>query len=171
MPLRVALNHRTVYRYDRPVHVSPQVIRLRPAPHARTPVPAYTLRVHPQPHFINWQQDPQSNWLARVVFPEKITEFEVEVDLVAEMAVFNPFDFFLDESAETVPFDYPAELKEDLAPFRRLQPAKPKLQALIDSVELADQRTVDFLVGLNQQIQERVSYTCLLYTSPSPRDS
>ena len=159
MPLRVALNHRTVYRYDRPVHVSPQVIRLRPAPHARTPVPAYTLRVHPQPHFINWQQDPQSNWLARVVFPEKITEFEVEVDLVAEMAVFNPFDFFLDESAETVPFDYPAELKEDLAPFRRLQPAKPKLQALIDSVELADQRTVDFLVGLNQQIQERVSYT------------
>ena len=159
MPLRVALNHRTVYRYDRPVHVSPQVIRLRPAPHARTPVPAYTLRVHPQPHFINWQQDPQSNWLARVVFPEKISEFEVEVDLIAEMAVFNPFDFFLDADAETVPFDYHTELKQDLAPFQRTIEAGPKLKSLIPQIELKGQRTIDFLVAINQRIQELVGYT------------
>ena len=106
MTIHVALSHITRYRYDRPVALSPQVVRLRPAPHTRTPVHAYSLKVRPEKHFINWQQDPQSNWLARFVFQEKTRELSIEVDLVAEMSVINPFDFFLEPHAEKFPFQY-----------------------------------------------------------------
>src|SRR5258707_7894818 len=131
MAIHVALNHRTAYRYDRPVSLGPQVIRLRPAPHARTRILSYSLRVEPEPHFLNWQQDPQSNYLARVVFPERTREFSVEVDLVAEMTVINPFDFFLEPYAEKFPFRYEACLERELAPFRQVPPAGPKLAAYL----------------------------------------
>ena len=117
MSIHVALNHVTHYRYDRRVALGPQVVRLRPAPHARTKVLSYSLRIEPDEHFINWQQDPFSNHLARLVFPEKTTEFKVTVDLVAEMAVYNPFDFFLEPSAQKVPFVYDDALKQELAPY------------------------------------------------------
>ncbi len=162
MSIRVALNHRTEYRYDRPVSASPQIIRLRPAPHTRTPVLSYSLKVSPQPHFLNWQQDPQSNWLARVVFPEKITEFVVEVDLVADLVVFNPFDFFLDEGAEKVPFDYPEELAAELAPFRRAPEPGPLLRALAAANAPSGEGTIDFLMRLNQMLQQRIEYTIRL---------
>ena len=118
MAIHVALHHRTHYKYDRPINLGPQVVRLRPAPHARTRILGYSLRVLPETHFINWQQDPQSNYLARLVFPEKTTEFCVEVDLVAEMSVFNPFDFFLEPAAERFPFKYDPLLDHELEPFR-----------------------------------------------------
>ncbi|PTT78296.1 hypothetical protein DBR42_23800, partial [Pelomonas sp. HMWF004] len=106
MSIHVALKHVTRYKYDRPVSLGPQVVRLRPAPHCRTPVLSYSLTVEPAQHFINWQQDPFANYLARLVFPEKTTEFTVTVDLVAEMSVYNPFDFFLEPQAQTFPFAY-----------------------------------------------------------------
>ncbi|MGB5767466.1 MAG: transglutaminase N-terminal domain-containing protein, partial [Arenicellales bacterium] len=99
MAIRVAINHKTEYRYDRMVNLSPHIVRLRPAVHTRTPIHSYSLKVYPEEHFINWQQDPYGNFLARLSFPEKTKKFSVEVDLVAEMVVINPFDFFLDEAA------------------------------------------------------------------------
>src|SRR3954453_134721 len=125
MSIHIALNHRTRYQYDRSVALGPQVVRLRPAPHCRTEVLSYSLRVSPHEHFINWQQDPQSNYLARLVFPEPTRELVVEVDLVAKMAVYNPFDFFLETSADNVPFTYDAALDHELAPFQLKSEATP----------------------------------------------
>ena len=158
MTLHVALTHRTRYRYDRPVNLGPQTIRLRPAPHARTPILSYALKVEPAAHFLNWQQDPQGNFLARVMFPERVTHFDVTVDLVADMATINPFDFFLEPEAETWPFAYDPGLEHELAPFRRLDPPGPLLAALLETIPRGEQRTIDMLVGLNQRVQALVSY-------------
>ena len=158
MPLHVALTHRTTYHYDRPVALGPQTIRLRPAPHARTSILAYALKVEPEPHFINWQQDPQGNHLARVVFPEKVDRFVVTVDLIADMVTVNPFDFFLEPDAETVPFKYDHVLDQELAPFRRLDPPEPLLIDFLAGISRDEQRTVDMLVALNMRVQQRVNY-------------
>lgn len=158
MPIHVALRHRTSYKYDKPVSLGPQVIRLRPAPHARTPVLAYSLNISPKGHFLNWQQDPQGNFQARVVFPEKVSHFEVTVDLIADMATQNPFDFFLEPQAETWPFEYDPVLDEELAPFRKAAEPGPLLTAFLADVPREECRTIDMLVGLNQAVQRRTSY-------------
>jgi uncharacterized protein (DUF2126 family)/transglutaminase-like putative cysteine protease len=162
MSVHAAITHRTSYKYDRPVSLGPQTIRLRPAPYARTPILSYSLNVSPKPHFLNWQQDPQGNFLARVVFPERVTSFEVTVDVVADMATINPFDFFLEPEAETYPFGYDDVLAEELAPFRVLRNPGKKLQALIGAVHQAlgdkELRMVDMLVMVNRLIAERISY-------------
>ena len=174
MAIHVALHHRTRYRYDRPVALGPQVIRLRPAPHCRTKILGYSLKVVPEEHFLNWQQDPQSNYLARVVCPEKTRELDVVVDLVAEMSVYNPFDFFLEPAAEKFPFEYDHILDHELEPFRLKMPLSPHFFAYLADVRTdilgaaylwkpsqgADPRprTIDFLVALNQKIWKDISY-------------
>ena len=158
MTISVALNHKTQYRYDRQVSLGPQVVRLRPAPHCRTPILSYSLKVRPENHFINWQQDPQSNYLARLVFPEPTAELLVEVDLVAEMGVFNPFDFFLEPSAEQYPFSYDVALARELRPYLEITPAGPQLTEFLARVPRARVRTIDFLVGLNQRVKDDVGY-------------
>src|SRR5580700_885362 len=129
MAIQIALNHKTEYRYDRGVKLGPQVVRLRPAPHCRTPILSYSLKIHPPNHFLNWQQDPQANYLARLVFPEPAREFFVEVDLIAEMAVFNPFDFFLEPEVEKFPFSYDPATARDLRPFLETEPLTPALES------------------------------------------
>ena len=158
MSLHVALTHRTSYHYDRPIILGPQTIRLRPAPHARTPIISYALKIEPKNHFLNWQQDPQGNFLARVVFPERVTDFDVTVDLVADMATINPFDFFLEPEAEQWPFTYDPILDQELAPFRKLLPVGPLLQAFLDETPRAQKHTVSMLVELNQRLKDRISY-------------
>ncbi len=158
MSIFAALHHLTHYKYDRPVALGPQTIRLRPAPHCRTKVPAYSLKVSPAEHFVNWQQDPHGNWLARFVFPEKTTEFKIEVDLTAELAVYNPFDFFVEPYADTFPFTYDSELKSELAPYLEAEPMGRKLASLLAAIDKSPLRTVDFLVALNSSLLQRVRY-------------
>ncbi|HEX5372302.1 MAG TPA: transglutaminase family protein [Aquabacterium sp.] len=159
MSIHVALNHVTHYTYDRLVQLSPQLVRLRPAPHCRTRVLSYSLKIEPAAHFINWQQDPFSNHLARLVFPEKTREFKVTVDLVAEMAVYNPFDFFLEPEAEHYPFAYDAASLHDLAPYLAKAELTPRFKAFVDSIDRSEVRTIDFLVTLNQRLQQDIAYT------------
>ncbi|MGN6233457.1 MAG: transglutaminase family protein, partial [Trinickia sp.] len=159
MSIRVALNHVTLYRYDRLVTLGPQVVRLRPAPHCRTPILSYSMRVEPANHFVNWQQDAFANYQARLVFPEPTREFRVTVDLVAEMSVYNPFDFFLEPEAERYPFDYAPALAAELAPYlvRTAEPT-PRFAAFIESIDRTACGTVDFLVALNQRLAHEIGY-------------
>ncbi len=170
MAIHVALTHRTDYRYDRRVTLSPQTIRLRPAPHCRTSILSYSLRVAPEPNFLNWLQDPHGNYLARVVFPDLTRALSVEVDLVAEIAVVNPFDFFLEPEAEQWPFAYDPALARDLAPFMAPAPAGPRLQALLASIPRRETRTLDFLVGLNQRLAGDIGYIIRLEPGVQPPD-
>ena len=158
MSIIVGLHHATRYDYDRAIGLGPQIVRLRPAPHCRTRVPSYSLTVKPAQHFVNWQQDPHGNWLARFVFPERTKEFSVTVDLIADMEVINPFDFFVEPYADKWPFSFPAELREDLSAFVEPEPAGPRLAALIHSVPREARNTVDFLVELNQRLQGMIRY-------------
>jgi len=159
MAIHVALNHVTHYRYDRPVTLGPQIVRLRPAPHCRTPILAYSLKVLPEQHFVNWQQDPQGNWLARLVFPEKTREFRIEVDLITAISVIDPFAFFLEPYAEQIPFAYDTSLSQELAPYLLKEPATPHFARYLAEVPREATRSVDFLVALNQRVQHDVAYT------------
>lgn len=158
MSIRVALDHTTVYSYDKPVVLHPHIIRLRPAPHCRTPIQSYSLTVEPGEHFLNWQQDPFGNYLARLVFPEKCSRLAVTVDLVAELTVINPFDFFVEESAETFPFTYSSVNQRELAPYLAVEPAGTTLQAWIAANTPEDMRIIDALVAINQAVQRDVAY-------------
>jgi uncharacterized protein (DUF2126 family)/transglutaminase-like putative cysteine protease len=158
MALRVALTHRTKYKYDRPVNMGPHVLRLRPAPHCRTPIHSYSLRVKPEKHFINWQQDPFGNFLARFVFSEPTTEFSFEVDLVAEMTVINPFEFFVEASAAKFPFAYDDQSRRELLPYLEIRESGPALLAWLEKVSREPKVTVDFLVELNQRLQGDIGY-------------
>ncbi len=162
MAIHVALNHKTIYRYDRLVSLGPQIVRLRPAPHCRTPILSYSLRVTPKQHFLNWQQDPQSNYQARFVFPEKTREFIVEVDLVAEIASINPFDFFLEEKATFFPFDYEDWLKKELRPYLETEPVEPALAAYIADIPRDKTATIDFIIAINQRLQQDIGYVIRL---------
>jgi uncharacterized protein (DUF2126 family)/transglutaminase-like putative cysteine protease len=159
MSIHVALHHRTTYTYDRSISLGPQTVRLRPAPHCRTKILSYSLQVEPSKHFINWQQDAHANYLARLVFPEKTHCLDVTVDLVAEMSVYNPFDFFLEEYAEEVPFEYEAWLKKDISPYLERAGTGPLVEAMIAEWKAKPKmRTIEFLVALNAEMQHRVSY-------------
>jgi len=158
MTLHVALTHRTAYHYDRVIGMAPQVIRLRPAPHCRTPILSYSLNIEPQPHFINWQQDPFANYCARVIFPEKADRFVVTVDLVADMGVINPFDFFVEDAAKDWPFAYAPDLKKELTPYLEPLPAGPLLKRFLASLDQRKAVTIDYLCDLNRKLRTEVNY-------------
>ncbi|MGH8497615.1 MAG: DUF2126 domain-containing protein [Methylococcales bacterium] len=159
MAIRVALNHKTRYRFDRSVSLSPHVIRLRPAVHCRTPIEAYSLSITPKQHFINWQQDPFGNFLARVVFPNQVRELIIEVDLVAEMTVINPFDFFVEDYATEYPFRYEEHLCKELHPYFELTDNGPRIHNWLAKFDKSRKPINDFLVELNQTLQRQIDYT------------
>src|SRR5262249_23626949 len=159
MGIRVVLHHKTIYNYDRLATLSPQIVRLRPAPHSRTPVTSYSLRIEPKDHFINWQQDPHGNFLARLVFLKPTRDFSLEVSLAAEMTVINPFDFFLEPYAEKYPFRYEALEERELRSYLEPSPPGPLLQDFLTSIDGRETRSIDFLVQLNQRLQREIRYT------------
>jgi uncharacterized protein (DUF2126 family)/transglutaminase-like putative cysteine protease len=162
MAIRVALHHKTSYQFDRLVSLSPHEVRLKPAAHARTPILSYSLTVMPKDHFINWQQDPYGNYIARFVFPEKVRELEFTVDLVADMTVINPFDFFVEKYAENFPFKYTEQQALELSAYLKPEPMSELLSAWVANVEnnLVKQKlsTANFLVAVNQQLQQEIGY-------------
>jgi uncharacterized protein (DUF2126 family)/transglutaminase-like putative cysteine protease len=160
--IHVALRHVTHYRYDRHVVLSPQLVRLRPAPHCRTRVLSYSQTVTPGKHFVNWQQDPQSNYIARLTFPERVREFRVDVELVAEMSVYNPFDFFLEPQAERFPFRYDEWQLRELQPFLNREEPPARFQEYLAAIDREPRRTIDFLVELNQRLQRDIRYVIRL---------
>ncbi len=155
MALHVALTHRTDYSYDRLTGLATQIVRLRPAPHTRTPILSYSLTIEPKDHFINWQQDPFGNYLARLVFPEKTREFKVAVDLVADMATINPFDFFVDEYARDWQFDYEAALKEELTPYLKAPEPGPLLRKYLRGLRIEAKTSLDFIWALQSAASAR----------------
>ncbi len=159
MTITVGITHHTEYEYEKPIRLDPHLFRLRPAPHCRTPIKSYSLKIYPEDHFINWQQDPFGNYVARVVFPEKTDKFWFTVDLTAEMTVINPFDFFLESYAEKFPFKYPNQLKQDLTPYLETLAVSDKFQQLINELKPAKAlATVDFIVSVNQALYNLVEY-------------
>ena len=158
MSIHVALNHVTDYTYDRLVTLSPQIVRLRPAPHCRTRILSYSLKVTPDSNFINWQQDPQANYLARLVFPEQTRRFRIEVDLVAEMSVLNPFDFFLEPSHEHYPFRYDDKQTAELGMYLEKGPLTPAFAEYLAALPRTKQQSIDYLVAINQRLQSDIGY-------------
>ncbi|MGO2111008.1 MAG: DUF2126 domain-containing protein [Pseudoclavibacter sp.] len=161
MTIRVALQHRTTYTFAEPVKVFPHTVRLRPAVHSRTPIESYSMTVSPHDHFINWQQDPFGNWLARLVFPNPVDELDITVDLVADMTVINPFDFFVEDYAENYPFAYPDDQRESLAPYFARVDSDLADDWIARNVRVPDDgmRIIDFLVALNHGVRGDVDYT------------
>jgi uncharacterized protein (DUF2126 family)/transglutaminase-like putative cysteine protease len=164
MSIKAAVYHLTHYKYDRPVFLQPQIIRLQPAPHSKTKVLSYSLKVNPAKHFVNVQQDPYGNYLARFVFPEPVMELKIEVDLVADMTIYNPFDFFVEEEAEIWPFQYPENLRDDLSIYMKPEPAGPLLQKFLAGVDRTPMNTVNFVTALNARIQREIGYIVRLET-------
>ena len=162
MGKRIALLHRTGYQYAKPVSLGPQVIQLRPAPHCRTPILSYSLNITPSDRILNWQLDPHSNHVARVLFPSKTSEFSVEVNLVADLTPINPFAFYIEPGFDTYPFVYPPELARDLLSYTAPEAAGPSLKGFVDALPREPQNTVSFIIELNRRVRDAVGYTTRL---------
>ncbi|MHA7059045.1 transglutaminase family protein [Aquimarina sp. M1] len=158
MALKVTISHKTVYKYDRNVNLSPHIFRLRPAPHTRTPIESYSLKIKPENHFLNWQQDPFGNYLARLVFPDKTKQLSIAVEIIADLKTINPFDFFIEESAEEFPFSYNETIKKELLPYLEITDKGPLLNDFLNTVDMTPRKTIYFLIDMNRKIYEYLNY-------------
>ena len=160
--MRLLIQHRTHYGYDRPAALGPHTVRLRPAGHAKAKIETYALSVA-QPCRLRWQQDPAGNHVARVSFDagERVSAFDLLVEMAIDIRPVNPFDFFLDARGETMPFEYPSELTRDLAPYLdTTDPAYakgPLFEAFLAKVP-RPKKTIDRLVALNQAVHSHLKY-------------
>ena len=162
MGIQVALKHRMHYRYGRAVALGPQIIRLRPGPHCRTPILSYSLEITPAEHSLNWQLDPFSNQQARVLFPTKTKELAVEVNLVADLSPRNPFDFLLEPSAQEYPFQYALDVATDLYPYLQIDPPGTLLHEFVEGCRAQSASTVNFLLLLNRKVRDEIGYVTRL---------
>ncbi|WP_372757902.1 DUF2126 domain-containing protein [Mariniflexile sp.] len=162
MALKIVISHKTIYKYDREVSLSPHIFRLRPAPHSRTPIESYSIKIKPENQFLNWQQDPFGNYLARLIFPEKTTELSVDVEIIADLKTINPFDFFVEESAEEYPFEYSETIKKELIPYLEVREKGKLLQNFLKTIDYTPRKTIYFLIDINRKIYEYLNYNIRL---------
>ena len=161
---RVRIEHRTCYAYDRPVHLSPHRIRLRPAASMPARIRDYALSITPEPQSLHWQEDAWRNRVARAVFLEPTRELTLAATLEAELVAANPFDFLVEDEAQRVPFRYRHEDRRALAACLDIEPAGPRFaawtedlrQRLLDDED--DTRTVEFIVAVNQAVADATRY-------------
>ncbi|QDO95664.1 transglutaminase family protein [Formosa sediminum] len=158
MALKIVISHKTKYKYDRLVSLSPHIFRLRPAPHSRTPIEAYSIKIEPKDHFFNWQQDPFGNYLARLIFPEKTRELSIEVEIIADLKTINPFDFFVEKSAEEYPFSYDDRMKKELQPYLEITESGPLLDNFLKTIDTTPRKTIYFLIDINKKIYDYLNY-------------
>ncbi|TNC83140.1 MAG: IMP dehydrogenase [Oleiphilus sp.] len=159
MAIRVVIRHSTHYQFDREVALSPHTVRLRPAPHCRTPIESYSLQVAPKEHFINWQLDPFSNYMTRLVFPEKARELKIDVEVIARLDVINPFDFFIEDYAQSYPFEYESELGDNLKPYLKKETPGPLLAKWLEDFEAPKEvNSAQFLYHVNQLLAKQIKY-------------
>ncbi|MFD0988504.1 DUF2126 domain-containing protein [Mariniflexile jejuense] len=162
MALKIVISHKTLYKYDRSVSLSPHIFRLRPAPHSRTPIEAYSIKIKPENQFFNWQQDPFGNYLARLIFPEKTKELSIEVEIIADLKTINPFDFFVEEYAEEFPFKYNETVKKELLPYLEITEKGKLLQDFLKTIDKTPRKTIYFLIDINRKIYEYLKYNIRL---------
>ena len=162
MALKIVISHKTIYKYDRAVSLSPHIFRLRPAPHSRTPIESYSIKIKPENQFFNWQQDPFGNYMARLIFPDKTEELSVEVEIIADLKTINPFDFFVEESAEEYPFKYSDTIKKELSPYLEIKEKGKLLQDFLKTIDYTPRKTIYFLIDINRKIYEYLSYNIRL---------
>ncbi|MBC3758622.1 transglutaminase family protein [Hyunsoonleella sp. SJ7] len=170
MALKIVISHKTLYKYDRLVSLSPHIFRLRPAPHSRTPIEAYSINIKPEKHFFNWQQDPFGNYLARLTFPEKTKELSIDVEIIADLKTINPFDFFVEKYAEDYPFEYTETTKKELLPYLEITDNGPLLNNFLKTVDLTPRKTIFFLIDINRKIYEYLNYSIRLDPGVQPCD-
>jgi uncharacterized protein (DUF2126 family)/transglutaminase-like putative cysteine protease len=162
MALKIVISHKTVYKYDRLVSLSPHIFRLRPAPHSRTPIESYSIKIKPENQFLNWQQDPFGNYMARLIFPEKTTELSVDVEIIADLKTINPFDFFVEASAEEYPFKYSETIKKELSPYLEITEKGKLLEDFLKTIDYTPRKTIYFLIDINRKIYEYLNYNIRL---------
>ncbi|UMB60250.1 transglutaminase family protein [Lutibacter sp. A80] len=162
MALKIVISHKTVYKYDRSVSLSPHIFRLRPAPHSRTPIESYSIKIKPENQFFNWQQDPFGNYMARLIFPEKTKELSIDVEIIADLKTINPFDFFVEESAEEYPFEYSETIKKELSPYLEVTEKGKLLDGFLKTIDYTPRKTIYFLIDINRKIYEYLNYNIRL---------
>ncbi|RXP55485.1 transglutaminase family protein [Lutibacter sp. HS1-25] len=162
MALKIVISHKTTYKYDRAVSLSPHIFRLRPAPHCRTPIESYSIKIKPENQFLNWQQDPFGNYMARLIFPEKTKELSVDVEIIADLKTINPFDFFVEEAAEEYPFEYSETIKKELIPYLEIRENGKLLQDFLKTIDYTPRKTIYFLIDINRKIYEYLNYNIRL---------
>ena len=157
MTLRLALTHRIESRFDQPVLPSTHWLRLRPAPHTRARVEAYSLRVEPGAHFINWLRDPYENHLARLDLPQPTSHLTLTVEVILELAVSDPFDFLVESFASSAPFEYPEQLRKELTPYLAPGASGPRFAAWLAQLDRRPRYVIEFLDTINRAVQERIA--------------
>ncbi|MFT8550349.1 MAG: transglutaminase family protein [Acetobacter okinawensis] len=150
MSSHVTLLHRTCYRYDRPVSMGPQTIRLRPMQASRTPIESYGLHISPKGSQLRWERDSCGNDVACVGFSDRLTHFDIEVSLVADMTVYDPL---LQTSSDDACEDLP------LAHYLNQADCAPEvMDFLADCPKSAGEDALEDMMALNEAIASRVAY-------------